>query len=81
VRRTWRGLYPMTPDGAPLVGWNREVKGLLHTTGMCGQGLMLAPGVAELTARLVAGQTTAEDEIILDEFSPYREFEEVEALK
>ena len=81
VRRTWRGLYPMTPDGAPLVGWNREVTGLLHTTGMCGQGLMLAPGVAELTARMVAGQTTADDEIIIAEFSPYREFKVEEALK
>ena len=81
VRRTWRGLYPMTPDGAPLVGWNREVKGLLHVTGMCGQGLMLAPGVAELAARLVAGQTTAADGIIIEEFSPYRRFEKDEALK
>jgi sarcosine oxidase subunit beta len=81
VRRTWRGLYPMTPDGAPLVGWNRKVKGLLHTTGMCGQGLMLAPGVAELAARMVAGQTTADDERILREFSPYRDFEADEALK
>lgn len=81
VRRTWRGLYPMTPDGAPLVGWNQKVKGLLHTTGMCGQGLMLAPGVAELAARMVAGQTTADDEIIMEEFSPYRKFEGEEALK
>ena len=81
VRRTWRGLYPMTPDGAPLVGWNQKVKGLLHTTGMCGQGLMLAPGVAELAARMVAGQTTADDEIIMEEFSPYRKFEADEALK
>ncbi len=81
VRRTWRGLYPMTPDGAPLVGWNREVEGLLHTTGMCGQGLMLAPGVAELAARLVAGQTTADDDIVIREFSPYRKFEGDEALK
>jgi len=81
VRRTWRGLYPMTPDGAPLVGWNRKVKGLLHTTGMCGQGLMLAPGVAELAARMVAAQTTASDDLILEEFSPYRKFEEEEALK
>jgi sarcosine oxidase subunit beta len=81
VRRTWRGLYPMTPDGAPLVGWNRKVKGLLHTTGMCGQGLMLAPGVAELAARMVAGQTTADDEIIIEEFSPYRKFKGQEALK
>ena len=81
VRRTWRGLYPMTPDGAPLVGWNREINGLLHTTGMCGQGLMLAPGVAELAARMVAGQTTANDNVIIDEFSPYRKFEAEEALK
>ncbi len=81
VRRTWRGLYPMTPDGAPLVGWNREISGLLHTTGMCGQGLMLAPGVAELAARMVAGRTTASDDVILDEFSPYRKFEAEEALK
>ena len=81
VRRTWRGLYPMTPDGAPLVGWNRNAKGLLHTTGMCGQGLMLAPGVAELAARMVAGQTTADDKIIMEEFSPYRKFEGDEALK
>ena len=81
VRRTWRGLYPMTPDGAPLVGWNRKVSGLLHATGMCGQGLMLAPGVAELAARMVAGQTTADDQIIMEEFSPYREFEADEALK
>ena len=81
VRRTWRGLYPMTPDGSPLVGWNRELKGLLHATGMCGQGLMLAPGVAEVVARLVAGKTTANDKIILKEFSPYRKFKSEEALK
>jgi hypothetical protein len=42
---------------------------------------MLAPGVAELAARLVAGQTTTDDEIILDEFSPYRKFEGDEALR
>jgi len=81
VRRTWRGLYPTTPDGAPLVGWNQEVKGLLHVGGMCGQGLMLAPGVSELAARIITGATTADDELILQEFSPYRNFEEQEALK
>jgi sarcosine oxidase subunit beta len=57
------------------------LEGLLHATGMCGQGLMLAPGVAEVVARLVAGKTTANDRIILKEFSPYREFKEEEALK
>jgi sarcosine oxidase subunit beta len=81
VRRTWRGLYPTTPDGAPLVGWNQKVRGLLHATGMCGQGLMLAPGVSELVARIIAEETTEKDELIKKEFSPYRNFEAEEALK
>jgi sarcosine oxidase subunit beta len=71
----------MTPDGSPLVGWNHSLKGLLHATGMCGQGLMLAPGVAEVVARLVAGKTTPDDRIILEEFSPTRDFKDEEALK
>jgi sarcosine oxidase subunit beta len=81
VRRTWRGLYPMTPDGSPLVGWNRDVEGLIHAAGMCGQGLMLGPGIAELIGRMVTDQLADGDPVILDEFSPYREFKEVEALK
>jgi sarcosine oxidase subunit beta len=81
VRRTWRGLYPMTPDGSPIVGWNREVQGLAHATGMCGQGLMLGTGVGEIVSRLITGTTTANDAIILDEFSPYREFKGMEKLK
>jgi sarcosine oxidase subunit beta len=81
VRRTWRGLYPMTPDGSPVVGWNRAVQGLLHATGMCGQGLMLGTGVGELVGRLVTQTTTAEDDIILAEFSPFREFKAMEKLK
>ncbi len=81
VRRTWRGLYPNTPDGSPLIGWSREIKGLFHATGMCGQGLMLAPGIAETAARTVAGSTNDTDDLILREFSPYRKFKGDEALK
>ena len=81
VRRTWRGLYPMTPDGLPLIGWNREVAGLFHATGMCGQGLMLAPGIAETTARAITGGINETDELILNEFSLYRDFKKGEVLK
>jgi len=81
VRRVWRGLYPMTPDGSPLVGWNRQVRGLLHATGMCGQGLMLGPGSGEVVARMIANQSTDDDQMILEEFSPYRKFKGQEALK
>jgi len=81
VRRMWRGLYPMTPDGSPLVGWNKEVEGLLHAAGMCGQGFMLGPGLGEVVARLITGKVTDDDKIILEGFSPYRKFGGQEALK
>ncbi len=81
VRRTWRGLYPMTPDGAPIVGFAKEVEGYLYAVGMCGQGFMLGPGVGELTARLVSGQLLPTDQEILDILSPYRQFAGQELLK
>lgn len=81
VRRVWRGLYPMSPDGSPLVGWDNGVEGLLHATGMCGQGFMLGPGVGEVVARLVTGEVTEEDKIVLEGFSPQRTFGGEEALK
>ena len=81
VRRVWRGLYPMSPDGSPIVGWNRDVKGLLHMTGMCGQGFMLGPGLGEVVARLITDRSTEDDRKILSGFSPYRDFGGEEALK
>ena len=81
VRRTWRGLYPMTPDGSPLVGWSKEVEGYLLAVGMCGQGFMLGPGLGELVCRTVLRQTTVDDEESLAILSPYREFKGMEKLK
>jgi len=81
VRRMWRGLYPMTPDGSPIVGWDRKLEGLLHATGMCGQGFMLGPGIGELVTGMITRETTEDDHTILEEFSPYREFAGHEALK
>jgi len=81
VRRTWRGLYPMTPDGSPIVGWAASVQGYVHAVGMCGQGYMLGPGVGGLVSRMVAGTTTADDAEILQELRPDRAFAGEEALK
>ncbi len=81
VRRTWRGLYPMTPDGAPIVGWARELEGYIYAVGMCGQGYMLGPGVGALLSRMVQDELTPEDEEMLDELSPYRQFGGEEKLK
>lgn len=80
VRRTWRGLYPMTPDGFPIVGWAREFEGYLLAVGMCGQGFMLGPGLGELIARIIQGTTTEDDRETLTYLSPYREFKGQEKL-
>jgi len=81
IRRTWRGLYPMTPDGFPIVGWCNEVQGFYLAAGMCGQGFMLGPGVGELVTRNILNQTTTEDESISNYISPYRTFSEQEMLQ
>ena len=81
VRRQWRGLYPMSPDGNPIVGPSREVNNFVNAIGMCGQGFMLAPGLAELLTRVVTDRLSETDEEILDELSLYRDFGVEEKLR
>jgi sarcosine oxidase subunit beta len=81
IRRTWRGLYPMTPDGFPIVGRSEDLEGYIFAVGMCGQGFMLGPGLGSLLSRLVQRDLTPEDEETLSELSPYREFGAEEKLK
>ena len=52
VRRIWRGCYPMTPDGVPIIGNVPELAGLTLAVGMCGQGFMLGIGVGQEVASL-----------------------------
>jgi sarcosine oxidase subunit beta len=81
IRRSWRGLYPMTPDGFPIVGWAKELRGYLYAVGMCGQGFMLGPSVGELLVRIIQDKLTEKDQEILGYLSPYREFAGQEKLK
>ena len=81
VRRTWRGLYPMTPDGFPIVGRAKELEGYIHAVGMCGQGFMLGPGLATYLVKIVQDNLTAQDEEVLAGLTPYRDFGGEEKLK
>ncbi len=54
IRRVWRGCYPMTPDGIPIIDFASGLKGLVLAVGMCGQGLMLGPGAGKNIASLIA---------------------------
>lgn len=80
VRRTWRGLYPMTPDGFPLIGINREIENNLLAIGMCGQGFMLGSGLGKILAETFV-DGSKEHDFIFKQLSPYRSFDEEEALK
>jgi sarcosine oxidase, subunit beta len=88
VRRTWRGMYPMTPDSQPVVGYAREAENLLLAAGMCGQGFMLGLGLGQLLADLIAegGSATKAGSAellgtVLELWSPYRSFEGFELLE
>lgn len=80
VRRTWRGLYPMTPDGSPLIGWEPSLPGMLIAAGMCGQGFMLGPGVGKLITRLITQNLTTDDQDTLRQLNPYRTSKGAERL-
>jgi sarcosine oxidase subunit beta len=88
VRRTWRGMYPMTPDGLPLVGYPDRARNFLQVAGMCGQGFMMGPGLGSILAESIlaggcfdnpAGSTGYG--FVFEELALDRAFEHAELLK
>jgi sarcosine oxidase, subunit beta len=83
VRRVWRGCYPMTPDGVPVIGPVPSLSGLTLAVGMCGQGFMLGVGVGQEVASIVVdGRSLLPDEVTRS-LRPDRDFTagKTEALK
>jgi len=82
VRRTWRGLYPMTPDGSPIISEVKEFNNLRLAVGMCGQGYMLGPGIGRVFARWYSNELNDRDRKILEKLTLYGDFSKgVEELK
>jgi len=81
VRRTWRGQYPMTPDGFPVVDFAEDFPHFINAVGMCGQGFMLGPGLGELISRMIAGELSDDDRKILRSFAHNRDFSGMEQFK
>jgi len=81
IRRTWRGLYPMTPDGSPIIGKVDGVEGYINAVGMCGQGFMVAPGLGELISRVITEKLDSKDYQILEELAYGRDYYKIEDLK
>jgi glycine oxidase len=64
----WSSLRPYTEDGLPLIG-ETSIRGLIVATGHYRNGILLAPGTAELVTALVLGKRPGLD---IDAFSPLR---------
>ena len=74
VRRIWRGLYPMTPDGLPICDRVDQVEGLYLAVGMCGQGFMMGPGIARNLTHLIAHGSPLIEPSIFSALSFRRDF-------
>jgi len=82
VRRVWRGLYPMTPDGVAIVDRVEEQRGMYLAVGMCGQGFMMGPGVAVNLVKLIVSGRPELPTDVFGALSFRRDFGgKVEALK
>jgi sarcosine oxidase subunit beta len=74
IRRVWRGLYPMTPDGVIILDHVKEVKGFYLAVGMCGQGFMLGPGVGRNMANFILRGKPLIPQEIWNSISFYRDY-------
>ena len=64
VARAWAGLYDMTPDAHPIIGWVAD--GVYAACGFSGHGFMQSPAVGEAAAAELVGAEPPFD------LSPYR---------
>jgi sarcosine oxidase subunit beta len=82
-RKTWAGLYEMTPDHHCILGPAPEVEGLFYANGFSGHGVMHAPATGRVLADLVmTGGTTLVDAPALSvrRFAEGREIHETAVL-
>jgi sarcosine oxidase subunit beta len=57
VARAWAGLYDMTPDAHPIIGWVGD--GVYAACGFSGHGFMQSPAVGKAVAEeLLDGESS-----------------------
>jgi sarcosine oxidase, subunit beta len=54
IERAWSGLYDMTPDAHPIIGWVGD--GVYAACGFSGHGFMQSPAVGEAAAAELLGE-------------------------
>ena len=66
-KRSWAGLYEMTPDHHPILGEAPEVRGFYLANGFSGHGVMHAPATGKIVSDLIlTGKTEMIDASLLN---------------
>lgn len=64
----WAGLYPMTPDGLPILGEAEAVRGFYNAVGFDGVGIQQSPAAGRAIAELIVDGKTE----VLPDLLPFR---------
>ena len=71
LRRSWACLRTFAPDRLPIIGWDPDIDGLFHVSGLGGFGMSTSLAVGDIASTLIRGGVV--DWIDAGAFSPRRE--------
>ena len=71
LRRSWACLRTFAPDRLPIIGWDPDIDGLFHVSGLGGFGMTTSLAVGDIASTLIRGGVV--DWIEVGAFSPRRE--------
>jgi D-amino-acid dehydrogenase len=66
IKETWAGLRPCTPDGIPLIGWNKNLKNLMLACGHQMLGFQMGAGTGVVIADIFDGKQLSVDAKLFD---------------
>jgi len=55
LRRSWACLRTFAPDRRPIIGWDPEIDGLFHVSGLGGFGMTTSLAVGDIASTLICG--------------------------
>ncbi len=53
--RSWACLRTFTPDRFPVIGWDPEIDGLFHVSGLGGFGVTTSLAIGDVASALICG--------------------------
>jgi glycine/D-amino acid oxidase-like deaminating enzyme len=55
LRRSWACLRTFAPDRLPIIGWDPDIRGLFHVSGLGGFGMTTSLAVGDIASTLICG--------------------------